>query len=49
MVKPGDTVVVNAGLKVKRSTVIIVEATATVEGQLACKGTLSFYLTPKEQ
>ena len=48
VVKPGDTVVVNANLKVKRSTVIIVSAVATVEGQLACKGDLSFYLTPKE-
>ena len=48
VVKPGDTVVVNASLKVKRSTVIIVDAVATVEGQLACKGCLSFFLTPKE-
>lgn len=48
VVKPGDTVVVNASLKVKRSTVIVVSATATVEGQMACKGDLSFFLTPKE-
>ena len=48
VVKPGDTVVVNASLKVKRSTVIVVDAVATVEGQLACKGDLSFYLVPKE-
>lgn len=47
VVRPGDKVVVNASLKVKRSTVIMVEAVATVDGQLACKGTLSFYLTPK--
>jgi 3-hydroxyacyl-[acyl-carrier-protein] dehydratase len=48
VVKPGDKVVVNASLKVKRSTVIVVDAVATVEGQLACKGDLSFYLVPKE-
>jgi len=48
VVKPGDKVVVNAILKVKRSTVIVVEAKASVDGELACKGTLSFFLTPKE-
>ena len=48
VVRPGDKVVVNASLKVKRSTVIIVSAIATVDGQMACKGDLSFYLTPKE-
>ena len=48
VVRPGDKIVVNASLKVKRSTVIMVDAIATVDGQMACKGTLSFFLTPKE-
>ena len=48
VVRPGDTVVVNSTIKAQHGSVIIIDSVAKVDGQLACKGTLSFYLTPKE-
>lgn len=48
VVKPGDTIVVDSSLKAKHGRVIIVDAVAKVEGQLASKATMSFFLTPKE-
>ena len=47
-VLPGDTVEVNSKTVTKRRPLIIVDAQATVEGQLCCKGTLSFMLVKKE-
>ena len=47
-VLPGDTVEVNSKTVTKRGPLIIVDAQATVEGQLCCKGTLSFMLVKKE-
>ena len=47
-VLPGDTVEVNSKTVTKRGLLIIVDAQATVEGQLCCKGTLSFMLVKKE-
>ena len=47
-VLPGDTVEINSKAVTKRGPLIIVDAQATVEGQLCCKGTLSFMLVKKE-
>ena len=47
-VVPGDKVVVNSKTVSKRGPLIIVDARATVEGQLCSRGTLSFMLVKKE-
>ena len=47
-VLPGDTVVINSRTVTKRGPLIIVDAKATVSGQLCCSGTLSFMLVKKE-
>ena len=47
-VLPGDTVVVNSKTVTKRGPLIIVDAQATVQGQLCSRGTLSFMLVKKE-
>lgn len=47
-VLPGDTVVINSRTITKKGPFIMVEAKATVEGQLCSSGTLSFMLVKKE-
>ncbi|MBQ8833268.1 MAG: beta-hydroxyacyl-ACP dehydratase [Paludibacteraceae bacterium] len=47
VVRPGDTVVTRGHLVTKRGPLVIIEAMATVNNQLCCKGRLSFMLTPK--
>ena len=47
-VLPGDTVVINSKTVTKRGPLIIVDAQATVQGQLCSRGTLSFMLVKKE-
>ena len=47
-VLPGDTVVVNSRTVTRRGPLIIVDAEASVQGQLCCRGTLSFMLVKKE-
>ena len=44
MVRPGDTIETSARMKATRGPLFIIEAEARVEGQLACKGELTFYL-----
>ena len=44
----GDTVVVNSRTVTKRGPLIIVDTEASVQGQLCCRGTLSFMLVKKE-
>ena len=44
MVRPGDTIETRAVMKANRGSLFIIEAEARVEGQLACKGELTFYL-----
>ena len=44
MVRPGDTIETSARMKATRGPLFIIEAEARVEGQLACKGDLTFYL-----
>ena len=44
MVRPGDTIETSARMKANRGSLFIIEAEARVEGQLACKGELTFYL-----
>ena len=47
-VVPGDTVVVNSRTVTKKGPFIMVDAKATVNGQLCSSGTLSFMLVKKE-
>ena len=47
-VLPGDTVVVNSKTVTRRGPLIIVDAEAKVDGQMCCRGTLSFMLVKKE-
>ena len=44
MVRPGDTIEVSAKLNATRGPLYIIDAQASVEGKLACKGQLTFYL-----
>ena len=44
MVRPGDTVEVSAHPVAIRGALFVIAAEARVEGQLACKGELTFYL-----
>lgn len=46
-VKPGDTVVTRARITGRKGPLVVVEAEATVEGTMCCKGTLSFMLVKK--
>ena len=43
-VKPGDTVVTRAKITGRKGPLVVVEAEATVEGTMCCKGKLSFIL-----
>lgn len=45
---PGDTVCVESHLVAQKGPLIIVEAKATVQDKLCCKGQLSFMVIPKE-
>lgn len=47
-VRPGDTVVTRAKIEQKRSNMVIINASATVDGMLCSSGMLSFALVPKE-
>lgn len=49
VVHPGDVVETRATLIAKRGPLVLVDATATVDGELCCKGKLSFMLTPKQE
>ena len=44
MVRPGDTIEVNAKPIAIRGSLYVIGAEARVDGQLACKGELTFYL-----
>ena len=46
-VKPGDTVVTRARITGRKGPLVVVEAEATVEGTMCCKGQLSFMLVKK--
>lgn len=46
-VKPGDTVVTQAKITGRKGPLVVVEAEATVEGTMCCKGKLSFMLVKK--
>jgi 3-hydroxyacyl-[acyl-carrier-protein] dehydratase len=45
---PGDTVEVTAKLVDLRPPLVVVDAQAKVNGKLCTKGTLKFFLVPKE-
>ena len=47
-VVPGDTVVINSRTVTRKGPFSMVDANATVNGQLCCSGTLSFMLVKKE-
>lgn len=49
VVRPGDTVETHAKLLAKRGPLVMIDAVATVNGELCCKGKLSFMLTQKPQ
>ncbi len=49
VVCPGDVVETRATLVAKRGPLVIIDATATVEGQVCSKGILSFMLVAKQQ
>ena len=44
MVRPGDTIEVNAKPIAIRGSLFVIGAEAKVDGKLACKGELTFYL-----
>ena len=44
---PGDTVVTRSTITGKKGPLIVVEAEATVDGTMCCKGRLSFMLTKR--
>lgn len=46
-VKPGDTVVTRARITGRKGPLVVIEAEATVEGTMCCKGKLSFMLVKK--
>lgn len=46
-VKPGDTVVTRAKITGRKGPLVVVEAEATVEGTMCCKGKLSFMLVKR--
>lgn len=46
-VKPGDTVVTRAKITGRKGPLVVIEAEATVEGTMCCKGKLSFMLVKK--
>lgn len=46
--RPGDTILVRAKMSARRESFFVVEATATIEGMLCCRGTLSFILKKRE-
>lgn len=48
VVKPGDIVETHSQLVNKRGPLVVVDATATVEGEMCSKGRLSFMLIPKQ-
>lgn len=45
-VRPGDTVVTRSRIVNRHGSLVAVEATATVNNQICCKGELSLMLTP---
>ncbi len=49
MVRPGDTIAVSAHLIAVRGALFVIGAEARVDGNLACKGELSFYLLENEK
>ena len=49
MVRPGDTIVVKARLQAKKEDYYVLEAKATVDGQICCKGLLSIFLANDNQ
>lgn len=49
MVRPGDTIEVSAKLLSMRANLFVIAAEAKVDGKLACKGELSFYLMESEK
>lgn len=46
-VKPGDTVETRAKITGRKGPLVVVEAEATVEGTMCCKGKLSFMLVKR--
>lgn len=46
-VKPGDTVETRAKITGRKGPLVVVEAEATVEGMMCCKGKLSFMLVKR--
>ena len=48
-VRPGDTIVTKAKIVMQHGPLVVVEARATVDGELCCSGNLSFMLVPMEQ
>ena len=46
-VKPGDTVVTKSRITGRKGPLVVVEAQATVEGTVCCKGKLSFMLVKR--
>ena len=49
VVRPGDVVETHATLVAKRGSLVLIDATATVDGEMCSKGKLSFMLTPKQE
>ena len=49
MVRPGDTVEVSAKPIAIRGSLYVIGAQATVDGKLACKGELTFYLMENKE
>lgn len=47
-VHPGDTITVNARITARKGLIFFVDATAYVDGKVACKGKLSFVLVDKQ-
>ena len=47
-VRPGDTVVTTASLQALRYPLVIIDAEARVDGKLCSKGTLKFFMIPKQ-
>jgi len=46
---PGDTVETRSHLIGRKGPLVVIDAKATVNGKLCCKGTLKFMLVPKEK
>jgi 3-hydroxyacyl-[acyl-carrier-protein] dehydratase len=49
VVKPGDSVITRSTIVMHRGPVFVVEAKATVEGEMCCSGRLTFMLIDKEK